>query len=87
MGKPRISHKDLCKNGDMGDWYIPKDSSGIFIKFPNPSQTVTYWPFDEPLENGSIWKWDGNREAPTLTPSLHWVNVWHGWMKNGELIS
>ena len=29
------------------------------------------------------WIWDGNREAPTLTPSVHHVGHWHGWLKAG----
>jgi hypothetical protein len=31
----------------------------------------------------STWEWDGNREAPTLTPSIHHVGHWHGWLKAG----
>lgn len=27
------------------------------------------------------WDWDGNRDAPTLTPSVHHVGHWHGWLK------
>lgn len=29
------------------------------------------------------WQWDGNRDAPTLTPSVHWVGHWHGFLRNG----
>lgn len=29
------------------------------------------------------WEWDGNREAPTLSPSVHHVGHWHGWLRNG----
>ena len=29
------------------------------------------------------WQWDGNREAPTLTPSVHHVGHWHGWLRKG----
>lgn len=85
-GQPRQSEEDLGQNGQVGDWFIPEDGSSIFIKMPNPAKTVAEWPFKEPLENGSCWEWDGNRAAPTVTPSLHWVNVWHGWMRAGELV-
>lgn len=30
------------------------------------------------------WIWDGNRDAPTLSPSVHHIDHWHGWLKNGE---
>lgn len=29
------------------------------------------------------WHWDGNREAPTLSPSVHHVGHWHGWLRAG----
>jgi hypothetical protein len=29
------------------------------------------------------WEWDGNTEAPTLSPSVHHVGHWHGWLRNG----
>ncbi len=29
------------------------------------------------------WAWDGNKENPTLTPSINHVGHWHGWLKNG----
>lgn len=33
------------------------------------------------------WDWDGNREAPTLSPSIHNTGMpcrWHGWLRAGE---
>lgn len=35
------------------------------------------------------WDWDGNRDAPTLRPSVHQVGgcQWHGWLRNGEWMS
>lgn len=31
------------------------------------------------------WKWNGNRENPTLTPSINCVGCcqWHGWLSQG----
>lgn len=31
----------------------------------------------------ATWQWDGNREAPTLHPSIHHVDHWHGWLRAG----
>lgn len=29
------------------------------------------------------WEWNGSTEAPTLSPSVHRVGHWHGWLRNG----
>ncbi len=34
-----------------------------------------------------VWGWDGNEDRPTLTPSVHWPGVWHGWCRAGRLES
>lgn len=36
------------------------------------------------------WLWDGDRERPTLTPSVHCTGFpcgWHGWLQAGEWVS
>ena len=33
---------------------------------------------------GQVWEWDGNREAPTVTPSIEHPGCWRGWLTNGE---
>jgi hypothetical protein len=39
------------------------------------------------LPNGASWQWDGNEEAPTLSPSINCVGGcgWHGWIQNGVM--
>jgi hypothetical protein len=32
------------------------------------------------------WNWDGNRDAPTLSPSLHAVGHWHGYLRGGFFV-
>ena len=34
-----------------------------------------------------FWNLSGTIEKPTLSPSLHWSDHWHGWLKGGKLIS
>ena len=34
-------------------------------------------------EPSPSWHWDGNREQPTLTPSVHHQGHWHGYLKAG----
>lgn len=39
-------------------------------------------------QNGGIaqWDWDGNREAPTFTPSINCGSCWHGYIRNGRCV-
>lgn len=35
------------------------------------------------------WQWDGNKESPTLTPSIYRLGAackWHGWLRAGEFV-
>ena len=34
---------------------------------------------------GASWEWDGNREKPTITPSINCANCWHGFIRNGTV--
>ena len=36
----------------------------------------------KPSEQPS-WAWNGSLEAPELSPSVHHVGHWHGWLQNG----
>jgi len=36
---------------------------------------------------GARWQLSGTVDKPTLSPSLHWVGIWHGWLRNGRLES
>ena len=48
-------------------------------------------------ERRPLWQWDGNREKPTLTPSINILQLddagnrigehWHGWLTAGEFLS
>lgn len=42
-----------------------------------------------PVFDGSpqSWEFDGNLEAPTLTPSIHHLGCWHGYLTAGEFTS
>lgn len=38
------------------------------------------------LENKS-WLWDGNVDAPTLTPSINCADCWHGFIEKGVFVN
>lgn len=81
--------------GEIGDWYVDEKNASVWIMIPTnpahpdlpPRANLTRWPYRDPLSNGAVWKFNGDPDKPTLTPSLHWVGMWHGWLREGELIS
>src|SRR5574343_915858 len=88
----------LRKHGGLGDYCFVDDDSAIFIRmpdgphFPSENGTLMRWPLkpghNQPgIDPNEHWQWDGNRDYPTLTPSLHWEGVWHGWLRAGKLES
>lgn len=32
------------------------------------------------------WEWDGNRAAPTFSPSVDCKGCWHGYIRNGRCV-
>lgn len=75
---------------------FPEDVASVFIVMPvNWGETpdkqqrgiVCEWTVDRVNQCGARWSLSGTREAPTLSPSLHWVGVWHGWLRDGQLTS
>lgn len=35
------------------------------------------------IEGQHSWAWDDNERQPTLSPSIHHIGHWHGWLKAG----
>jgi len=42
-----------------------------------------------PKESGGTaqWDWDGNRVAPTFTPSVNCIGCWHGFIRSGRCVN
>lgn len=81
--------EDIGINGQLGDWCFIENDTRIGIRFPNGSERgdLSFFPIaNNPLPNGACWTWDGNRDAPTISPSINVVGVWHGWLKAGKLV-
>lgn len=97
---PPIKMRRSAKDGfwdrtqiEVGDYYWRVDDKGrrmlcviIPCKTAEGGQTFSQWTIDYENACGAKWSWDGNVDAPTLTPSLHAVGVWHGFVRNGELV-
>lgn len=83
--------------GDVGDWCFLQDDTYLVIRLPEgtddfPNLAVLrikpYADGEQPGGAGAVWTWDGNREAPTLTPSIlhHSTPEWHGYLTAGKLV-
>lgn len=84
--------KDDAGRLDPGDFYYETDIRGQHMFcFCLPNGVGVRIPLrplvDLNINRGHSWEWDGNLEKPTLAPSVHCVNVWHGWVKAGRLVS
>lgn len=64
---------------------------GIAFRCPCGCGREGYCPFRnaEDVDRHPTWEWDGNREAPTLTPSILFIGgcQWHGFLTAGEWIT
>lgn len=47
------------------------------------------WAVKHPENNHArhSWQLSGTKEKPTLTPSLNWIEHWHGYLRDGRLES
>lgn len=90
---------DLNVNGQMGDWCFFEGSDGLeYFGFRHPAPNnyapeiahefrgeLTHIPITIGMKKPNAWLWDGNRESPTISPSVDVVGVWHGFIRNGKL--
>ena len=61
----------------------------IMIRLPD-GLTSLYVSTDPNMKHTerTVWHWDGDREIPTLNPSINNPpDGWHGWLRAGRLIS
>lgn len=49
----------------------------------------THLKHDPQNKNGGTaqWGWDGNRNKPTLTPSVNCSGCWHGYIRAGRCVN
>lgn len=89
MGKLHETRESFENSAEVGDWAFSSDNVHIFIETPTGTAILQIDPTAYPEHKRACWQWDGNREAPTLTPSilLHSKpKEWHGWLRDGKLV-
>jgi len=83
---------DLYECGKKGDWAFNSNCTYIAIMYGEEAFTGTVIiPISE-HPGPKDWKWDGNVDTPTLSPSIlvharENITVgWHGFMRAGILV-
>jgi hypothetical protein len=86
---------DMASIDNPGDffWRTVNDQKYIVVALPRPRDDAPNdWIMNMlPVEPGTAnrgisWGFDGNENAPTLTPSVHCIGHWHGWVRAGTLV-
>lgn len=84
----RKSVDDLLENGEVGDWAFSNDGINLWFRYPDlnhPNDNFVRCNIKPTEKDTTCWQWDGNREAPTLTPSVNVIGHWHGYLRVGKL--
>jgi hypothetical protein len=93
----KMKHKTidgLEENGKKGDWCFRNRFDLIVIQYgDNRIDEVVMLPISEnPPQGSRFWKWNGDKEKPTLSPSIlvypreGFSKGWHGYLRDGELV-
>jgi hypothetical protein len=92
---------ELFEKGQIGDWCFVNDFQDIWLCYPTPSGVpgevlrdiihLYIHKANESFTRTPNWVWDGNIEAPTITPSIR-VNAgrsseWHGFLTAGKVVT
>lgn len=74
-GSIRVDPPD--SDGEQTFWYVcPCGCGGL--------GPITVGNGFKPKSDGyATWQWNGSFDKPTLTPSVHHVGHWHGWLTDG----
>ena len=90
MRMRKVANMEAVK--EVGDWYIRDMGDGrekhMIVKLPGQASICSLLLGDgTPASVHPSWKWNGRDDKPSLLPSVNVVGLWHGWIKDGELVS
>jgi Family of unknown function (DUF6527) len=83
----------LCEFEDLGQgaFEVVEGPPGNFgLRFNLPGDHGNYIPIVKGPPTGTghgPWGWDGNYDAPTITPSIWNKGYWHGFFTAGRFVS
>lgn len=89
-GKLVANSEEAFEHGAGAFWFTEGDKEFYALL---PGMHLAYCPID----GSRGWVWNGNREKPTLNPSIltsmhcgperEHIELWHGYMTDGRLVS
>lgn len=68
-----------------GDYYFAEDNKALIAMCPSGCGELMSLPLTI-LDNNPRWEWNGDKECPSLTPSIQRRGpncTWHGYLTNG----
>jgi hypothetical protein len=87
----RVNSEEAVTDGPCGAFFIETLASGQVImwhKLPDGNAGLLRL---RPIVAGDdvhpSWEWNGDRDKPTLRPSVHLPRRWHGWFTAGRMVS
>lgn len=90
----RKNPKDFDENGQKGDWCFHAKDTNIWIQFGDDRfRDSVSLPISVDGSIPNSWTWNGDKDCPTLTPSIlikpveGWQKGWHGFLTNGALVT
>lgn len=82
--------KEAVKHGPGGAVW-EDDESHLFVMLPGTGRHLDAIAVTRDQQRAQaesrVWLLTGERSKPTLHPSLHVPGCWHGWLRDGQLIS
>lgn len=87
MNKETIQAVKVDDLRNPGDFKFSEELDCLYIILPGQKH-----PDAIPIQKGEpgehrVWGWNGNIDKPTITPSIHLLHQWHGWLTDGVLKS
>lgn len=80
-----VSTRAPCGQVYFCMWHVlPDKSVGALPLEPIPESAKPTWTHGDPPKL-HVWKWNGDRVKPTLSPSVWRRGHWHGWFKAGRM--
>ena len=93
MGQLRASLTEFDDANQVGDWCFSSGDEYLIVRLHEREDGVAairVKPYaGTPPAACAVWQWDGNHEAPTLSPSIlhHSELPWHGYLRAGQLVT